>query len=276
MVYSASLVVASTKSELPYHLNSAIMKVCQEALVQRGTFTIALSGGSLPSFLSSVKDVFEAAGNDPKFESWHIILADERCVPKSHPDSNMGALENDFLNQVSVPSDQVHAINTRKLEESTDAVASDYQEQIEDVLSISGGQLDLAVLGFGPDGHTCSLFPNHVLLTEQNKMVAAIEDSPKPPPHRITLTLPVLNKHTRHVIFCGAGRSKSAVVRDVLSDISPADASYSVQHGKLYKVTLSSPAPYPCAMVRPDSEQTENSLMWIVDADAMESATEQK
>ena len=117
-------------------------------------------------------------------------------------------------------------------------------------------------------GHTCSLFPGHPILSETSKLVAPIDDSPKPPPRRVTLTLPVLNTLTRNVIFCGAGESKSLILKDTFSSIE-----LGLEEGGLswYQATLTTPAPYPSGMVNPYiAEETDsNSLSWIVDADAM-------
>ena len=268
MGFGATLVVGPSKPELPAHLNSAIVDVCHEALKERGIFTIALSGGSLPGFLGSMQESFDAKGIDPKFEAWHVILADERCVKSDDPDSNLGSLQSKFFSKVKIPTSQIYGINEDKLE-STEAVAVDYEAVVKKVLGLSGGQLDLAVLGFGPDGHTCSLFPNHALLEEKTKWVAPIEDSPKPPPKRITLTYPVLNTMTRHVIFCGAGSSKGPILQGVFETVNKSEQACSVEGGSLYTVSIKEPAPYPSAGVLPNSEGTDNTLTWIVDQDAM-------
>jgi len=257
MMYDASLLVAQSKASIPEVLNSTIVDYSQEAIAERGSFTVALSGGSNVNFLASLQDAFDAKGVDPKFHAWHVILADERCVLSTDDDSNMGALQSQVFSKLSIPPSQIHGINEEKLTVSSEAVAEDYEPIVRNVLSKSGGQLDLAVLGFGPDGHTCSLFPDHPLLEESSKWVASLDDSPKPPPSRITLTYPVLNTKTRHVIFCGAGRSKTPILQAVFDTVK--------KSGPDFTVTMMDPPPYPCASVRP----VDGTVTWVVDTNAM-------
>jgi 6-phosphogluconolactonase len=247
----AKVLVASSKAEVGATLNPAIVDICLTALKERGVFTIALSGGSLPNFLAGMPAVF--GDRDPQFHKWHVLLADERCVPVGDKDSNLGALQANLFSKLTpstIPDTQIYGIDESKIGD-TEGVARAYVPVVEKVLALSGGQLDLAVLGFGPDGHTCSLFPGHKLLEEHSVLVAPIEDSPKPPPCRITLTLKVLNTMTRNVVYCGAGGSKTPILEAIFSETKAA-----AEDNQYYYT--------PCALVAPLEQ-----LIWVVDADAM-------
>lgn len=107
-------------------------------------------------------------------------------------------------------------------------------------------KFDLVLLGMGPDGHTCSLFPGHSLLQENKEIIGIISDSPKPPPERITLTYVALNE-AEEVFFVANGESKKEILPQVI--ISEDDL----------KVMKSESL--PAARVRPKSKK----ITWFVD-----------
>lgn len=193
------------------HLQSSlanfILKAQGDAVAHRGVFTIALSGGSLPNQLRPLVDV-----EGIHWDKWQVFFSDERIVPLDHPDSNYAACAKAFLDHVPIKREQIHTINTSLFREQTRSdptaeikqgeedeaeneavdIADDYEKQL--VQTFGGANaaryptFDLILLGMGPDGHTCSLFPGHELLSENNRWVAEIQDSPKPPKRRITFT----------------------------------------------------------------------------------------
>ena len=193
------------------------------ALKHHKTFRIAVSGGSLPAVLAkgllAPSDPSNPDEDTPRFSSWDIFFADERLVPLDHADSNYKLLKDELLDKIpeSAGTPNVYPIDVSKLNAPQD-VADAYQEDLRRVFaakdSVRVPVFDLLLLGCGPDGHTCSLFPGHELLKENDAWVAPIEDSPKPPKERITLTMPVV-KHAMRVGFVATGEGKREVMRKI-------------------------------------------------------------
>jgi 6-phosphogluconolactonase len=201
-----------------------VAQLSAEAIAARGRFIVALSGGSLPKILGPTL----AADAHIDWFVWHVCWADERCVPPSHPDSNYSVAKKYFFDYVSIPSSQIYNPDTSLDPASTAAAYEDTLAQLFAspalrLLAPPPPRFDLILLGMGEDGHTASLFPGHPLLHETEHWVAPIYDSPKPPPERITLTLPLIN-NARQVIFITAGAGKAKILPQVLAPDSPLPA----------------------------------------------------
>lgn len=262
--YSARLSEAPSKNTIPILLHPRIIASCQVSISKRDAFTIGISGGSVPEFLSSLPSSFEKAGIKPQWEKWHVFLADERCVPSDDEESNLKNITDQFLHQVPIPKEQIYSIDEGLDSLDSPAQIADWYESnvFKPLLEKSNGKLDCLLLGFGPDGHTCSLFPNHPLLEENEKYVASLEDSPKAPPKRITLTFKALNECFRNIVFCASGPGK----HQILSQL------WDVDENRTTVVVMRDPAPFPCGMVRPKDGQ----VTWVVDKDALRGVEEEK
>jgi 6-phosphogluconolactonase len=179
------------------------------ALRERGRFALALPGGSAAeTFIPAL------AGAKVDWAGVDLFWGDERAVPPDHPDSNYGLARSLWLKSGGPPAARVHRMPADAPD--LEAAARAYEARLVERLG-TPPSLDVALLGVGPDGHICSLFPGHALLRETVHFVAPIEDSPKAPPRRLTLTLAALAA-ARLLVVGAFGAGKAAVMREALDD----------------------------------------------------------
>lgn len=190
-----------------------IASAANDAIASRGAFAIALSGGSAATAIASLK------GAATDFSKWHVFFADERCVALDASASNYKACAESLLAGSGIPEAQVYAINP-SLEPA--AAAADYEARMQaaagTAFPTSGGglpSLDYVLLGLGPDGHVASLFPMRAQTAAKSGLVLPVDDSPKPPSWRITLSFPVINAASRVAIWA-TGEGKAEVVQRAL------------------------------------------------------------
>jgi 6-phosphogluconolactonase len=150
-----------------------------------------------------------------------IWWGDERFLPKGDPERNETQARAALLDQVAVDPSRVHAIPASdEVDDDPDRAADEYAAQLRAAATPEdhgpAPTFDVLMLGVGPDGHVASLFPEKPALYEEERTVVAVRGSPKPPPVRITLTMPVLNR-SRDLWFVVAGDDKASAVRLALS-----------------------------------------------------------
>ena len=177
-------------------------RAIHDALKERGTATIALSGGSSP--LDAYRCLAEQAIDWSKV---HIYWVDERAVPPDHERSNYGAAKKVLLDAISIPTGNVHRM--RGEDPDLAKAAADYETELRDTVraKVAGlPVLDLAVLGIGDDGHTASLFPGEDTVNVTDRLVAAVPARPGREA-RLSLTSPVLENAKASVIIV-LGKSK--------------------------------------------------------------------
>ncbi|KAG6027301.1 hypothetical protein E4U19_002108 [Claviceps sp. Clav32 group G5] len=200
-------------------LRAYIVQSQNTGFERHNVFKIAVSGGSLPKTLAQAL-LAPSQGPQDKldFSKWEIFYADERAVPLDHADSNHALLKAEFLDKLPAGEQPtVHPIDPAHLDDIQE-LADQYEKTLVSSFasrdSVRLPIFDLLLLGCGPDGHTCSLFPGHELLRNADAWVAPISDSPKPPPRRITLTLPVVT-HAVRIAFVATGSGKKEIMKQI-------------------------------------------------------------
>lgn len=191
------------------------VELAHQAIIERGAFHVALSGGSTPRRLyQHLAD--PALSGHLDWQRVHMYWGDERSVPLGDPQSNYRLAFESWLAHVPIPGDHIHPLQARPA--SIDDDANNYGELLRLLLPSPEGTpvLDLVLLGLGGDGHIASLFPGTDILKETHRPVAAVYVD-RLHTWRISLTFPVLNA-ARHVMVVVAGSSKAEIVHRVLTN----------------------------------------------------------
>ncbi len=221
----------------------------------RGSASVVLTGGSMGSAIlaavaaSPARDAIDWSRLD-------VWWGDERFLPRGHPDRNETQNRAALLDSVPLDPERVHAMPGPDGPEGddVDAAAAAYADELA---SAGPGReptpiFDILLLGVGPDAHVASLFPEAPALYERERTAIAVRNSPKPPPTRITLTMPVLSR-AEDVWFLVAGADKAQAVGLALSGAGEVQAPAAGPHGRratLWLVDRAASRAVPPALVR--------------------------
>lgn len=218
-----------------------LLRIVSDAVKERGRFAIALAGGHTPAKLYQIWGQPEKRGMRTPWERVHLFWGDERYVPHDDPASNYRMARESLIAHAPIPAENVHPMPTDVPQPEKAAEA--YGAELRRFFGTGAPAFDLQLLGLGVEGHTASLFPGSPALEEKERWVVAVV-APAKSPHRLTLTLPVLNQ-ARNTFFLVTGADKRAII--------------SALRGQ----STEGSSPYPVARVQP-----KGPVVWFLDKEA--------
>ena len=201
----------ASESEFLEHAIDDFKALSQKAILKRGKFSVALSGGNTPKVL------FEAlAKTEIDWSKIHFYWGDERYVPYADPASNFGMAQKILFSHINIPAANIHPIPVGS--QDPHEAARKYEDLIKNL------QFDLIYLGIGLDGHTASLFPGILLPT--NTKVSALYVH-KLASYRISLMPDCINS-AREIRFLVSGSGKQAIL-DYITQVPEPPTRYPCQ-----------------------------------------------
>jgi 6-phosphogluconolactonase len=173
----------------------------REAVVARGRFILAVSGGRTPWQMLGV-----LAQEDLPWDSVHIVQVDERVAPAGHPERNLTHVYASLLEHAPLRREQIYAMPVEA--PALESAADHYAETLQKIAGVPP-VLDLVHLGLGPDGHTASLVPGDPVLnvTDSDVALTGVYQGRR----RMTLTYPILNR-ARRILWLVTGTDKVAAL----------------------------------------------------------------
>ena len=190
-------------------VSDAFEDCARRSIATRGRFACAVAGGSVAERVCPV-----LAMKRLPWSAVDVFLADERVVPLDDAASNARAVRAAWIDPLGSSAPCFHEMPTG--DASLEQLATEAERELLRVLG-TPPVLDVVLLGVGPDGHVASLFPDHPLIGRREAWVTAVDNAPKPPPRRLSLSLRTLAAG-RSIWFIAFGPEKAAALREARTD----------------------------------------------------------
>jgi 6-phosphogluconolactonase len=206
------VLVHAGPDEVAEALAARLMARLVEIQRERRIPQVALTGGRIATkaYQRLAAEGARSAVDWSRVEFW---WGDERFVPADDPDRNAKQALDLLAGPLQLGRDRVHQMPANDSGVDLDRAAEDYARELGSTV------FDVCLLGMGPDGHVASIFPEHPSSYETGDVIA-VRSAPKPPPERISLTLPVINR-SREVWFLVSGADKAAAAKMALLGAGP-------------------------------------------------------
>ncbi len=214
------VLVHSSKQEMAESVAARLITKVTWLLTQKPTAHLVLTGGSMGGAVLAAVN----ASPDRDSVDWsrvHFWWGDERWLPRGDAERNETQAREALLDHLSVPAGNIHAFAASDEGVELDDAALRYAQEL--LANAAEGEtlphFDITFLGVGPDGHIASLFPERSGIRVKEATVISVRNSPKPPPERLSLTLPVINSSER-IWLVLAGADKASALGLTLAGVS--------------------------------------------------------
>lgn len=230
MTTDRRVIVLPDRAAVAAEVADRFVSTVTRLLSERPTVHVVLTGGTVGiAVLAAIAADDRSASLD--WARVHLWWGDERWVPAADAERNEGQARAALIDRIPIPEQNVHPMPASDAGLTLDDAAGRYREELLSAGDGSYPTFSITFLGVGPDGHIASLFPEQPGPTIADKDVIAVRDSPKPPPERLSLTLPLINASER-VWLVLAGADKAAALGLALAGASTADVPVAGVHGR--------------------------------------------
>ncbi|MFF7974720.1 6-phosphogluconolactonase [Streptomyces sp. NPDC007905] len=230
------LVVHRDKDVMAQAAAARLITKIVDAQASRGQASVVLTGGRNGNGVLAALAAAPArdAIDWSRLDLW---WGDERYLPEGDPERNVTQAREVLLDAVPLDPARVHAMpaSDGPYGADVDAAAEAYAQELAKAAGPENHaavpSFDVLMLGVGPDTHVASLFPESPAVRETERMVVGVHGAPKPPPTRITLTLPAI-RAAREVWLLAAGEDKAQAAAIALSGAGEIQAPAAGAYGR--------------------------------------------